>query len=105
MKSVAEALQQLDPTLVDAAEKAQAKMQYQIEQLEGRAARAQARRTEEITRHAELLSSSLYPRKTLQEREVAGLCFLARPGLDFLHTLYNAVQTDCTGHHVLYLEQ
>ncbi len=104
MQSVISTLQQLDPTLVDAAEKAQAKMQYQIEQLQGRAARAQARRTEEITRHAELLSSSLYPNKTLQEREVAGIYFVARHGLDFLHVLYNAVQTDCTGHHVLYLE-
>ena len=104
MQSVISTLQQLDPTLVDAAEKAQAKMQYQIEQLQGRAARAQARRTEEITRHAELLSSSLHPNKTLQEREVAGVYFVARHGLDFLHVLYNAVQTDCTGHHVLYLE-
>jgi uncharacterized protein YllA (UPF0747 family) len=80
-------------------------MQYQIEQLQGRAARAQARRTEEITRHAELLSASLYPQKMLQERELAGIYFVARHGLDFLHVLYNAVQTDCTGHHVLYLEQ
>ena len=105
IKSLEKSLQQLDPTLVDAAEKAQAKMQYQIEQLQGRAARAQARRTEEIRRHAELLSATLYPEKTLQEREVAGIYFVARHGLDFLHVLYNAVQTDCTGHHVLYLEQ
>lgn len=104
MKAITGSLQQLDPTLVDAAEKAQAKMQYQIEQLQGRAARAQARRTDEVKRHAELLSSGLYPEKTLQEREVAGIYFVARHGLDFLHTLYNAVQTDCTGHHVLYLE-
>ncbi len=104
MKRIGENLQQLDPTLVDAAEKAQAKMQYQIEQLQGRAARAQARRTEEIKRHAELLSATLHPEKTLQEREVAGIYFVARHGLDFLHVLYNAVQTDCTGHHVLYLE-
>ena len=104
IKSLTESLQQLDPTLVDAAEKAQAKMQYQIEQLQGRAARAQARRTEEISRHADLLSAGLYPEKTLQEREVAGIYFVARHGLDFLHVLYNAVQTDCTGHHVLYLE-
>lgn len=104
MKDIAEGLQRLDPTLVDAAEKAQAKMQYQIEQLQGRVARAQARRTEEIQRHAELLSSALYPEKTLQEREVAGIYYVARHGLDFLRVLYNAVQPDCTGHHVLYLE-
>jgi len=104
MKSVTSALQQLDPTLVDSAEKAQAKMLYQIEQLQGRAARAQARRTEDIQRHAELLSSSLFPHKTLQEREIAGIYFLARHGLELLHTLYGAVQTDCNGHHVLYLE-
>ena len=104
IKSLTGSLQQLDPTLVDAAEKAQAKMQYQLEQLQGRAARAQARRTDEISRHADLLSASLHPEKTLQEREVAGIYFVARHGLDFLHVLYNAVQTDCTGHHVLYLE-
>ncbi len=102
MEKIRADLQQLDPTLVDAATTAESKMKYQVEQLEARAARAQLRRNEVIERHAKQLST-LMPNKELQEREIAGVYFLARHGLELLHTLHEAVQKDCPDHRVIYL--
>jgi bacillithiol biosynthesis cysteine-adding enzyme BshC len=96
-------LQQLDPTLVDAASNAESKMQHQLQQLEARAARAQLQRDEIIERHARLLSTHLFPRKDLQEREIAGVYFMAKYGRELLDTLYEATLHDCTDHQVVYL--
>jgi bacillithiol biosynthesis cysteine-adding enzyme BshC len=96
-------LQQLDPTLVDAATTAESKMKYQLDQLESRAARAHLRRNEVIERHARQLSTHLLPNKELQEREIAGVYFLAKHGFDLLHTLYEAARKDCPDHQVIFL--
>jgi bacillithiol synthase len=96
-------LQQLDPTLVDAAATAESKMKYQLRQLESRAARSQLTRNEVIERHARQLSTHLFPNKDLQEREIAGVYFLARHGFELLHTLYEAALHDCPDHQVVFL--
>ena len=95
------ALLQLDKTLAEAADNAQSKMLHQLETLRGRAARAELRQSELAARHAQQLSASLYPNKTLQEREIAGIYFLSRLGLDLLHTLYETLQPDCHDHQVI----
>ena len=77
-------LQKLDPTLVEAAGRAASKMQYQINRLEKRAAQAELRRTEILTRHAAQIENSLYPKKSLQEREIAGLYFYAKYGPELI---------------------
>lgn len=97
---VFESLSRLDPTLVEAAERAASKMRYQLERLRERAARAQLRRGEELATHAETLISSLYPEKGLQEREIGAISFLARYGTQLLLTLYDAAQTACPDHQV-----
>jgi len=94
-------LSRLDPTLVDAARHAEAKMQYQLSQLEGRAARAELQRNEVLTRHAETLSHALFPNKVLQEREIAGISFVARYGPQLLKDLYDTIHTDCHDHQVI----
>ena len=94
-------LNRLDPTLVEAATNAEAKMQYQLSQLEGRAARAELQRNEVLTRHAEALSNALFPNKVLQEREIAGISFVARYGPALLKDLYETIRTDCHDHQVL----
>jgi bacillithiol biosynthesis cysteine-adding enzyme BshC len=96
-------LQKLDPTLVQSANRAEAKMRYQLDRLGKRAARAELLRNEIVERHAELLSSNLFPHKNLQEREIAGVYFLAQHGLDLMHTLYEAAQNECPDHQVIYL--
>jgi bacillithiol biosynthesis cysteine-adding enzyme BshC len=99
--SVRESLTQLDPTLTEAAARSGAKMVYQLTKLEGRAARATLRRNEIITRHADALSHALFPHKALQEREIAGVSFVARYGLGLLRDLYETIRTDCHDHQVI----
>jgi bacillithiol biosynthesis cysteine-adding enzyme BshC len=99
--AIRETLARLDATLVDAASNAEEKMKYQLTQLEARAARAEAQRNEVVTRHADSLSAALYPNKSLQEREIAGVSFLARYGPGLLQNLYEAIHTDCHDHQVI----
>jgi uncharacterized protein YllA (UPF0747 family) len=103
LAAIRESLARLDKTLVDAANNAGSKMQHQLEQLRSRAARAELRHSEVLARHAELLSNALYPNKTLQEREIGGIYFVARHGLDLLHQLYDTIHTDCLDHQVITL--
>ncbi len=101
--TIKEKLTRLDRTLVDAADTAGSKMQYQLERLFTQAARAEAQKGELVSRHAEILSQALYPDKGLQERGIGGLYFLARYGRDLLNQLHDAIQPDCHDHQILEL--
>jgi uncharacterized protein YllA (UPF0747 family) len=103
LSTVKEKLAKLDRTLVDAAETARSKMQYQLERLQTQAARAEAQKGELVSRHAETLSQALYPDKGLQERSIGAMYFVARYGRDLLNQLYDAVQPDCHDHQILEL--
>jgi len=76
-------------------------MLHQLAQLEGRAARAASLRNEIISGHADALSSALFPHKALQEREVAGVSFVARYGPGLLRDLYETIHSDCRDHQVI----
>jgi uncharacterized protein YllA (UPF0747 family) len=103
LSDVKEKLVKLDRTLVDAAETARSKIEYQLERLQSQAARAEAQKSELVTRHAETLSQALYPDKGLQERGIGGIYFLARYGREFLQQLHDSMQPDCHDHQVLEL--
>ena len=104
LAAIRDALARLDVTLVDAASRAGSKMQHQLTELRARAARAELRQSEVLGRHAELLSNNLFPNKALQEREVAGIYFVARYGTGLLHQLYDTIHTDCLDHQVVSLD-
>jgi bacillithiol biosynthesis cysteine-adding enzyme BshC len=101
LAAIREGLARLDSTLVEAATNAASKMQHQLTQLRAKAARAELRQTEVLSRHADLLSNALYPAKALQEREIAGAYFVARHGAEFLRDVYEAIHPDCVDHQVL----
>jgi bacillithiol synthase len=103
MQRASGSLQKLDPTLVEAATRASSKMRYQIDRLEKRAAQAELRRTEIIIRHAAQIENAVYPNKTLQEREIAGLYFYAKYGPELISRLVELAQTRCPEHKVLVL--
>ena len=103
MKSVRESLAQLDKTLIESAEHAEQKMLYQITNLRSRAARAELRQSDIVGRHANSLSNSLYPHKALQEREVAGIYFLAKYGRELLNGLLGTIHPDCLDHQLITL--
>jgi len=103
MAAIRESLTQLDKTLVESANHAESKMLYQITNLQSRAARAELRHSEVVGRHAEALSNSLYPDKTLQEREFAGIYFLAKHGRKLLNDLLGTIHPDCVDHQLITL--
>ena len=103
MQQVSASLAKLDATLVGAAERATNKMRYQIERLRKRAAQAELRRNEIITRHAAQIENALYPNKSLQEREVAGIYFYAKYGSALIDRLVELAQARCPEHKVLML--
>ena len=78
-------------------------MQHQLEKLRSQAARAEAMKSELVSRHADQLSQNLYPDKGLQERGIGAIYFLARYGLEFLHQVHDAIQSDCHDHQVVEL--
>jgi bacillithiol synthase len=103
LSRIEQGLQRLDPTLVDAAQNAASKMRYQLDRLQGKAARAELLRSEVLDRHASLLNNLLFPHKDLQEREIAGVSFLARHGMELLEKLYQAANGSCPDHQVVYI--
>ena len=103
LTEVAAPLKILDPTLVEASERAGSKMRFQLERLHKRAASAELRRSEIVARQASHLNSSLFPNKDLQERVIAGISFVARFGTPLLDTLYEAAQQECLDHQVIYM--
>ncbi len=103
MTSVRQSLEHLDKTLLEAAQNAEAKMLHQLESLRARAARAELRQSEVAERHARLLSNALYPEKTLQEREYAGVYFLAKHGRELLQGLLDTINPDCVDHQLITL--
>ena len=104
MAALRESIGRLDATLVDMADGARASMAHQIDRLRARVARAEEQRNQVITRHADALSYALFPNKSLQEREVAGVSFVARYGPELLSNLYRIIQTDCHDHQVIEMQ-
>ncbi len=101
MAALRESIGRLDSTLIDTAESARSSMAHQITRLQARVSRAEELRNEVITRHADALSHALFPHKALQEREVAGVSFVARYGPGLLANLYQNIQPDCHDHQVI----
>jgi bacillithiol biosynthesis cysteine-adding enzyme BshC len=104
MQRVSQSLQTLDPTLVEAARRAASKMHYQVKRLEKRAAQAELRRTEVLSRHAAQIENALYPNKSLQEREIGGLYFYANHGPELINRLIELALARCPEHKVLRLD-
>lgn len=101
MAALRESIGRLDSTLIETTESTRTSISHQIDRLRARVARAEQQRNEVITRHADALSKSLFPNKALQEREVAGVSFVARYGIELLSNLYQAIQPDCHDHQVI----
>ena len=98
-----ESLRKLDSTVAEAAEVASRKMHYQLEQLGGRAAHAEIRRNQEISRHASALISALYPQHGLQERTIPWAYFLAKYGGGLKQDLIANIGPECPDHQLIAL--
>jgi len=103
LRSITEPLEKFDPTLADAAKRSASKMRYQLKRLRDRTAAAELRRDEVVGRKAAELSTVLFPNRNLQEREIAGVSFLARHGMEVIEKLHDVLQTSCSGHQIVNL--
>jgi bacillithiol synthase len=101
MTALRDSIGNLDSTLIDTANSARESMAHQIDRLRARVARAEQQRNEVVTRHADAVSSALFPNKSLQEREIAGISFVARYGAELLANLYEHIHPDCHDHQVI----
>ncbi len=101
MQRIGESLYKLDPTLVEASRRAANKMRYQVGRLEKRAAQAELRKEDLLTRHAAQMENALYPKRALQEREIAGVYFLSRYGVGLIDRLIEAASARCPEHKIV----
>ena len=102
LNHVRAAVTRLDPTLTAAADRAERKIRHQLGRLRQRAANAELRRNEVLSRHAAVLSNALFPDKVPQERRLAAAQFVARYGREFLTDVLENVTPDCVDHQILF---
>lgn len=107
-KTTAESLQHLrnqlvafDESLAFATDKSRAKILFQLDKIERKAARETLIRNERAAQDARYMSNLIYPEKHLQERLYSILPFLAKHGFGLIDTLYEHVRLDCPDHKVL----
>lgn len=89
----------IDPTLLDASERARRRTAYQFERLKGKITRAAFARSEVLRHHEQALRAFLLPHGELQERSVSGVYFLGRAGYELLEELLPLISTDSACHH------
>ena len=87
--------------LVDSATNAASKMQHQLSQLRAKAARAELRQTEVLSRNAEYSAICCIPARLCRNARLAGVYFVARYGAEFLRDVYEAIHPDCLDHQVI----
>jgi bacillithiol synthase len=103
LQAIREELENLDRTLLDAAENAASKMRHQLNSLREKAARAETRKSGELQHHAAELATLLFPNKELQEREIGAAYFLLRHGLGLVESLKQNLKPGCADHQVVFL--
>ncbi|HEY6046645.1 MAG TPA: bacillithiol biosynthesis cysteine-adding enzyme BshC, partial [Pyrinomonadaceae bacterium] len=103
LDALQEQLRRVDPTLADALDKGRRKINYQIDGLRTRFNRAQVGRDEAVNRQLEHAFDQLYPKKSLQERQINVTSDLARHGRYFVDWAFDAIDLSSKDHQVVYL--
>jgi bacillithiol biosynthesis cysteine-adding enzyme BshC len=103
LEAIRAAVQKLDPTLVDAVQRSERKMLYQLRKIGGKAARAELRRNEDVRHDAHRVLTELFPHKELQERVLPGIYFLAQYGCELIARFKEAAAAQSPGHQIIHL--
>jgi bacillithiol synthase len=101
LKRMRKDIEILDPTLLDALNHTEEKIQYQVERLRGKLTRSALARSEVLARHEQALLYAILPEKDLQERLVSGVYFLGRAGYGLLESLLQQIPADSSVHGVM----
>jgi bacillithiol biosynthesis cysteine-adding enzyme BshC len=97
-------LASIDPTLVPALENSLSKIHTLLTVLKEKTYAAQKRQHEIVLRQLEKAASSVFPRSTLQERELNIVYFLNKYGMEFLRWLRGELTIDKFAHQVINIE-
>lgn len=103
VEGLREPLAELDQTLLGALDTAAEKMLYQFNSLRGKAGRAEGFRTGVLDNHEREIVSLLLPNKSLQERSLSLLPFLANDDTGLLDQLARSIRIGAGDHGVVYL--
>ena len=72
-------------------------MHHQVNRLAGKAARAELRKNEQLSREAAELMNGLFPADTLQERIIPGVLVLGEHGMGLLEGWWKPPPCHCQG--------
>jgi len=93
----------MDTGLGRSAEIAASKMRYQMSRLRRLAANFQLQREAQLSRHAQAISTALYPGGVLQDRVHGAAYYFARYGFGLAEDLTTQAASSCPGHTVMWL--
>ena len=96
-------LSTVDESLGRSATVSASKMRYQMNRLRRMAARFELEKEASLRRHADAITSALYPNGHPQERVAAGIQFVARHGESLIDRLVTEAANHCPGHIVIRL--
>ena len=101
LESLRPALNAVDPTLAGALDNSRQKVLHQVETLRTKFVNAEARRSETLERHLDMIMNSLFPEKKLQERVINITSFLVRYGFGLIQQLERDLGLDSREHQVI----
>jgi uncharacterized protein YllA (UPF0747 family) len=96
-------VEQVDQTLVKAAEGTRAALLKEMEKFKARVVRAEKQNQEQVCTQLEKAKINLYPGDGLQERTLSALYFLNKYGLDLFKRLETDFSPDTSAHQVIEL--
>ncbi len=96
-------LSSVDESLGRSATVSASKMRYQMNRLRQMAARFELEKETSLHRHAQAITTHLFPTGHPQERVLAGIQFVARYGESFIDRLVAEAANHCPGHIVIRL--
>lgn len=96
-------LSSVDESLGRSAAVSASKMRYQMNRLREMAARFELEKEASLRRHADTITTHLFPNGHPQERVIAGMEFVARHGESLIDRLVSEAANHCPGHIVIRL--
>ena len=93
----------VNPELGRSGETAARKMRYQMNRLRRLSANFVLQREESLKRHAQAITTAVFPHGDLQERVHGAAWYFARHGFEFAEELMKDAGKDCPGHSALWV--
>lgn len=103
LTALLEWMHSMDAGLGRSGETAADKMRYQMNRLRRLAADFQMQKEESLARHAQAISTALFPDGSLQERVHGSAWYFSRHGFDLSELLVERATDTCPGHIALWL--